>query len=303
LHPIRARATAGGVSSLADSESLAVTIDTAKPTGDFSIVGDLINGQLATNDPNIALMLNYDGTGTALTTMEFSLDGGATWVSSEDYDTVGALTLPSANQIYNVTVRITDTAGNQTLATHSVRLDTTGPQINYTLTCGTTTTSTSGATCDVGQTVTLTYSATDVDGINSMSATLAGTTTTSTNGTLTFSTDTLQDGGHTIVVTATDGLGNTTTIYVNFAVRASASGLVNAVNQGVAAGKVAVQMQTPLNAKLQAALAAISRGQNAVAKSLLQSFISQVSAQSGKQIDAAYAAMLVGWATDLLSRL
>ena len=130
-----------------------------------------------------------------------------------------------------------------------------------------------------------------------------GTAVNSTNGTLTFSTDTLQSGTHQIVVTATDGTGNTTTVYVDFAVQASASGLMNAIDDGVSSGKIAGQMQTPLDAKLRAALAAIAAGNNALAKSLLESFVSQVAAQSGKKIDAGYAATLIAWASDLLSRL
>jgi hypothetical protein len=51
------------------------------------------------------------------------------------------------------------------------------------------------------------------------------------------------DPGRNDTHTATDGLGNTTTVYVNFAVQASASGLMNAIGDGVSSGKIAGQMQ------------------------------------------------------------
>src|SRR5262249_42671975 len=155
---------AGGVDS-ADSASLTVTIDTLNPSGDFSIVGTMVNGQLVVKNPNLALLLSYDGTGSPLTTMEFSFDGGTTYASPEDYDTVGALTLPNTDGLYTIAVRITDTAGNQTVTTHTVRLDTSGPKITYNLSCA-------NNICDVGQTVTFTYSATDANGVTFLSATL-----------------------------------------------------------------------------------------------------------------------------------
>jgi hypothetical protein len=36
---------------------------------------------------------------------------------------------------------------------------------------------------------------------------------------------------------------------------------------------------------------------------MLQAFIDQVKSNSGKKIDAGYAAQLIGWASDTLSRL
>ncbi len=47
----------------------------------------------------------------------------------------------------------------------------------------------------------------------------------------------------------------------------------------------------------------LSAGDTATAKQALQDFISQVSAQSGKKIDAGYAAQLIQWAQDLLASL
>ncbi len=55
--------------------------------------------------------------------------------------------------------------------------------------------------------------------------------------------------------------------------------------------------------ELKAVQADLAAGNIAQAKSDLQDFINQVKAQSGKKIDAAYAAKLIQWAQDLLASL
>ena len=62
-------------------------------------------------------------------------------------------------------------------------------------------------------------------------------------------------------------------------------------------------VSSTLNSKLGSAQAAINRGDKNTARQHLQSFISNVEQNAGKKIDAAYAALLLNWANDILSRL
>ena len=64
---------------------------------------------------------------------------------------------------------------------------------------------------------------------------------------------------------------------------------------GVSSHDVDANMENPLQAKLRAAQAAINRGDYSAAWGQLNAFISQVSAQAGHKITAAYAALLIGW--------
>ena len=61
--------------------------------------------------------------------------------------------------------------------------------------------------------------------------------------------------------------------------------------------------ENPLCSKTGAAQAAIDVHNFATAISVLGAFIYQVQAQSAKKINAGYAALLIGWAADLIARL
>jgi hypothetical protein len=145
------------------------------------------------------------------------------------------------------------------------------------------------------------YSSADVDNVASSSARLDGVALINGGP---IDVDTLTPGTHTITITVTDVLGNTRTASFTFEVHASSpSNLISAVNDGVSTGKIAPQQQSPLNSKLTLAQTAIAQGNYAAAKDRLQEFIGLVVSQSGKKIDAAYAALLIAWANDLIARL
>ncbi|MFY9579912.1 MAG: hypothetical protein WAQ33_11345 [Gaiellaceae bacterium] len=101
--------------------------------------------------------------------------------------------------------------------------------------------------------------------------------------------------------TATDAAGNTITTPFTFSVHvASASSLVNAVNDGVASGKIAPALQGPLNGILSAAQAALNAGLKNLARSILLSFEAAVAiARVAVLITPFYAAFLIAWSTDL----
>ncbi|MGZ4378037.1 MAG: FIMAH domain-containing protein, partial [Gaiellaceae bacterium] len=151
-----------------------------------------------------------------------------------------------------------------------------------------------------GEIVVLTYRV-DISGVVSSSATLDGHAIA--NGS-TLNIDTLLPGTHTILITATDGLGNTSTTTLTFQVRASSpAALVNAVADGNARGLIADQTANALTNKLADVQRDISRGLFAQARIDLDTFAQLVNSQRGKKIDAAYADLLVAWAADLRSRL
>ncbi|HYR53666.1 MAG TPA: hypothetical protein VEQ13_01985, partial [Methylomirabilota bacterium] len=143
---------------------------------------------------------------------------------------------------------------------------------------------------------------TDVDNVASIGAVLDGTTTV-TSG-VAFNTETLAAGTHNIVITAKDGLGNVSTTTITLTVHATVSGLITAVNDGVTHLQITSStVATQLKAYLSSAQSALTAGNHTAAKSYLASFVTYVQQQSGITINAAYAALLVGWAQDLISRL
>ncbi len=295
LHALSARIldATSALSSLSDAQ--AVTIDTAGPSGSFTINADstVINGADATNSPFLALGLTFaDGNG--LDTMEISTDGGATYTPAESYFNANAVTLTGADGLYTVAVRITDLSGNTVVVTKQIRLDRSGPAITDSGIAN-------GAVYDVGTTLTLNFGASDTDGVKTVAATLD--TTTGLKSGVAISTDTLTAGLHTVVITATDQLGNVSSVSVTFTIRVTTGGLQSAVGDGVARKQVDASVQSVLVNKLQSAQAAINRGDKTSARNMLNAFISAVSSNSGKKIDAGYAAMLIGWANDVLARL
>jgi hypothetical protein len=160
-----------------------------------------------------------------------------------------------------------------------------------------------GGTYDVATQLTLSYTVTDEAGdtVTITQAQLDGAGPNYASGS-TIDTATLAAGVHTFTIAAHDAAGNTATKTVTFRIRATPAGLINLINRLVGHG-IASQMQQPLLAKLNAALAAIAAGNTAEAKNDLQSFINLVSAQSGKKIDPAIAAQLIQYASDLLASL
>jgi hypothetical protein len=181
--------------------------------------------------------------------------------------------------------------------TKQVRLDRTGPTIGYLITSPA-----NAGSYDVGQAVTLNYGASDVDNVASMGAVLDGATSVASG--VAFNTETLGAGTHTIVITAKDGLGNVSTTTLTLTVHATVAGLTKAVNDGVSSAKITSSTtSSQLLSYLSSAQSALNANNHASAKTYLASFVSLAQAQSGVTINAAYAALLIGWAQDLIARL
>jgi hypothetical protein len=223
----------------------------------------------------------------------FSTNGGSTWGPVQPNLSSTTLTL-GADGLYTIAVRVFSKAGNVATYTEQVRLDRAGPTISSSIT--------TPGWVDVGVNETLSFSAADVDNVTSVGAVLDGTKAIA-SGT-TFNTESLSAGNHTIVITATDALGNTSTTTISLAVHATVAGLTTSVNDGAKTSQITSSTtSSQLLSYLNSALAALYAGSHANAKTYLASFASYAQAQSGMTISAAYAALLAGWANDLISRL
>jgi hypothetical protein len=280
---------AGNVSTAA---AHTLVIDTAPPSAKLVVQtnGVTVSGTLAvtSNVVNLKLVAVKD-TGSGVAQAAVSLDGGTTWSALAASSGAIAVTLPG-DGTYAIVVRVIDLAGNSDfMPTQSVRLDTTGPTLAASGVSG---------SYDLGASAALTYSASDIDGVSSIGASLDGSTTVTSGAALNLYA--LTAGTHTIVVTGTDALGNVSTTTVTFQLHPSVGGLLNAVAYGASQRWINSSVQNQLNSTLQSANLALAFGQSA--RSYVSTFISQVTG-AGSKITSSYAALLVNWAQDLLARL
>jgi hypothetical protein len=190
---------------------------------------------------------------------------------------------------------VADKAGNYSLVTHRVVLDRTPPALTPTLSAPN-----NGTSYDVGTRITLSWTATDLNGINSTSGSIEGQTISASGGTIDV--DVMTVGAHTVTVTTTDNAGNVTTKTITFTIHATPEGIQNAIYDGMSRGWISASFGSTLITQIQQVIKAEPNHANMKAK--LSQFISTVtySAPAGG-ITAAYKALLLNWANDLLSRL
>jgi hypothetical protein len=270
--------------------------ETVAPGGSFSIGGTVINSVAATNNPTLALSLAFTAP-SGITAVAFSTNGGSTYGAAQAYSATASLPLSGADGLYTITIRATTNAGNVGTYTKQVRLDRSGPAVSNSITAPA-----NVGSYDAGQAITLTYSATDIDNVASVSAVLDGTTPMASGATV--NTETLTPGTHAVVITSNDGLGNSSSVTITIQVHATVAGLTTAVNDGARAGKITSSVtSSQLLSYLSSAQAALNANNHASAKTYLASFVSLAQAQSGLTINAGYAALLAGWANDLIARL
>ena len=208
-----------------------LVIDTSPPSGSFTVQGGkTINGELSTNTTTPTLLLSFCAavSGVGLATVAVSINGGA-FSAAQTYTSSLRVALTSGDGIYTIAIRVTDCAGNVVTDTQTIRLDTTGPAITASLSAPQQTIGYDGTA-----NITLTDSATDVSGVASLRATLDGVALSSS----TINVETLTAGVHTIVATAADGLGNTSTVTLTLTLHPSLTGIEDAVKAGYSAGSI-----------------------------------------------------------------
>ncbi len=140
-----------------------------------------------------------------------------------------AATLPSPDGTYNVIVQVADKSGNIGQATQKVILDRTGPTLTPSLSAPNNRTF-----YDVGTPIALTWTATDLNGVQSI-ARVEGQTISSSGGTIDV--DVLTSGAHTVTITSRDNAGNVTTKTITFTIHATAKGILNTINDGAPAAR------------------------------------------------------------------
>jgi hypothetical protein len=266
--------------------SQTLVLNTAAPTGSFSIVGaQTFSGALYTNNKTPTLALAFTPKVGTMSTVAVSTNGGATFGTAQAYSPNVTATL-GADGTYTIVVKATDISGNSTTYSVTVKLQTAGPTISASLSSPQSSIGYDG-TADI----TISASATDPTGVTSISYKVDGTTTLTSN---TIDIDTLLAGTHTVVVTAVDGLGNSSSMTLTFQIHPTRSGINNAVVEGTNNGQITAVEEVKLQSILNNALNSL--------KTDLQNFITECQAQSGQSITVTEANILISWAQDLYNR-
>jgi len=184
---------AGNVSN-AISDSIIYSTEGA--TGSLKIN----NNSLYTNTTAVTLTISATSA-SGIATMSFSNDG-TNWTTPEAYATTKSYTLPTGDGTKTVYVKLKDNAGNESIVSSSIILDTTKPTGTITIN--------SGSTHTNNTTVTLTLSASDTSGISKMEFSNDGTNWTTPEAYTTTKSYTLPtgDGTKTVYVRYTDTAGN-----------------------------------------------------------------------------------------------
>jgi hypothetical protein len=278
----------------ASSTPWTLVIDATAPTGTVTVSnGRTVGTMVYVAGATASLALSFSGAPAGLATVSVSLDGGA-YSAPVAYTANVSIAGLSANGTHTVSVMVTDKAGNSVIVSRTFTLDNTPPVISSSLT-----TPTNGTFYDISQKITLMFGATDAaSGIATVQATLDGVAVTS--GTAIVG-ETLAAGAHTVVITATDAVGNTSTSTVTFTVRATIAGLQAAVTYGVSSGYItSSSVASSMQSYLSAAQTALNANNHTLAKSDLASFVTQA---GNKAVSSAYSTLLKGWANDLSSTL
>lgn len=100
---VRFKDSAGNVSAV---YTASIVLDSVAPAGSITING----GATSTASPIVTLTLAATDT-EPITSMQFSSDGGVTWMGLEQYTTTKTMTLPGANGIKTISVRFKDAYG------------------------------------------------------------------------------------------------------------------------------------------------------------------------------------------------
>jgi hypothetical protein len=262
-----------------------LVIDTAPPTGSFTVSGGkTIGGQLTTNSKTPVLSLSYSDL-AGVSSMVISVNGVAG--ASQAYSASPSVSLAYGDGIYTITVAVTDLAGNTTTQSLTVRLDSTPPTITASLSPaqGTVVAGSYDGTANI----TATAGATDISGATITAMTLDGAAFTGS----TINIYTLAAGvSHSLVITATDGVGNAASLTKTFTIDPSLVGVEDLVKAGYTSGSLSSTIETAL-------LAYLTNTTNPV-KTDLTNFMNAVTADvKAKTISSAEGTLLNSWAQDL----
>jgi hypothetical protein len=202
------------------------------------------------------------------------------------------VTLSGVDGLYTVTVIVTDSAANTTTVSSSITLDTTGPAVSASISPPN-----NGMYYDVGARITVTWTSTDPNGTGTSSASIESQTISSSGGTIDV--DSLLAGSHTLTVTGFDAAGNSRSVTITVTIRATAAGILNAINDGATRGFMTAAEKATLVSSINNVIGA--GGNSGSAK--MRQFISQLQSATTAQLSADYKTLLLNWANDALSRM
>lgn len=112
----------------------------------------------------------------------------------------------------------------------------------------------------------------------------------------------LTAGLHTIVVTATDNIGNTGTTERVFRVRATSQSLLNSLDRARSLGLIPnADVYKGLRDSLAAAVKSHGKGKHPTEWNQLEAVVNQTLGQLGKGIDTATGQRFIGWVQDLIA--
>jgi hypothetical protein len=280
-----------------------LTLDNTPPTSTLSIgTPQFLGGttRFVTSGTPFTVTATDAGSGVASISFRSFPAGGVPPAYTTVLGATNTFTTSGPDGAYEVDTLATDNVANaESPHTQFVTLDNTRPVITIVQ---------PAATSYVhSATLTLNYSVVDAgSGVNSVKVTLDGSTTLAGHGlssgqAINLLTE-LGLGSHTFTIDAVDNLGNERSVSVTFTIIVTADSIEADVNQFVSSGDIKDQLANSLLAKLDAAAAALARGQCGTADNIYQAFIHEVQAQSGKGISATAASILIADAQYLIAQ-
>ena len=222
-----------------------------------------------------------------------SVNGGAAATTTTAPTSVTLGTTAAPDGLYTISITVKDDAGtgNVTTVTKTVRLDRTAAAITASLSAPNNTTY-----YDVGAPITVTWSATDANGLGTSSASIEGQTISASGGTINV--NALLVGLHTVTITQFDAAGNMSTKALTFTIRATPSGILAAINAALASAMTAAEKST-----LVSAITAIINAPGNSGKQKMKTFISTVQSATTAQMTLAFQTLLLNWSNDAYSRM
>lgn len=290
-------------SAVQSTQSTLLTLDNTPPTSNLSIgTPKSLGGTTLFVTSATPVNVTATDAGSGVASISFrSFPAGAV---PPAYTTVlgpsATFTIGGPDGAYELDSLATDNVANaESPHTQFVTLDNTAPVITIVQ---------PAATSYVhSATLTLNYSVVDPgSGVNTVAVSLDGSTTLAGHGlssgqAINLLTE-LGLGSHTLTIDAIDNLGNERSVSVTFTIIVTADSIKADVNQFVSSGDIKDELANSLLAKLDAAAAALARGQCGTADNIYQAFIHEVQAQTGKGISATAASILIADAQFLIAQ-
>jgi hypothetical protein len=224
--------------------------------------------------------------------LRIQVDGGP-FVDYANGTTLELGALGLADGSHTLTVQAVDPCRTEAAHSVTVILDTTPPVVTYT--------EPALAEYDTDDLTSIAYTVSDGagSGVASDSVTFDGGA--ATNGQV-LDMFFLDAGTHTIVVTATDNVGNSGTTPRSFLLRATAESLRNNIDRALSLGLITNNgAYNGLVAKLDHAISLHIDGRHATEVNVLGAAQNQVEAKRGNGIEAEFADRLLGWLQDLIA--